>query len=65
MAKKCCVKDCRGNYDDVKKTSVFRFPQDPNENERWGKAIPRDNISNRMTQWFVLHIGLTILNSKW
>ena len=32
------------NYDDGKKTSVFRFPQDSNENERWRKAIPRDNI---------------------
>ena len=44
MVKKCCVKDCRGNYDDGKKTSVFRFSQDPNENERWRKPIPRDNI---------------------
>ena len=44
MGKKCCVTRCNGNFDDGNKATVFRFPRDPAENERWRKAIPKDNI---------------------
>ena len=44
MVKKCCVTGCRSNYDSKNKVSVFRFPKDKEERERWKKAIPRDNI---------------------
>ena len=46
MGKKCCVSRCSGNFDEASKASVFRLPKDPTENERWRKAIPRDNIPN-------------------
>ena len=46
MGTKCCVSRCSGNFDEANKASVFRLPKDPTENERWRKAIPRDNIPN-------------------
>ena len=44
MGKKCCVTGCEGNYNNGTKASVYRFPQNPAEKERWRKSIPRDNI---------------------
>ena len=44
MVKKCCVARCNGNFDGRNKVSVFRFPKDPEENQRWRSAIPRENI---------------------
>ena len=44
MGKKCCVSRCNGNFDADNKASVFRFPRDAAENERWRKVIPRENI---------------------
>ena len=46
MGMKCCVSQCSGNFDEANKASVFRLPTDPAENERWRKAIPRENIPN-------------------
>ena len=48
MPRKCCVTGCSSNYDSVKKkTKVFRLPSDPEERQRWMKAIPRDNIPDK------------------
>ena len=45
MPRKCCVTGCNSNYDSVKnKTTTFRLPRDPEERQRWIKAIPRENI---------------------
>ena len=44
MGRKCCVTDCRSNYDPTDKISAFRLTKDKDERERWMKAIPRDSI---------------------
>ena len=50
MVKKCCVYACESNYDsirmnpDVPKISVFRFPKNIEERERWIKSIPRNGL---------------------
>ena len=40
------VTGCRGNYDSECKVKTFRLPQKKHseEQQRWLKAIPRDNI---------------------
>ena len=46
MPKKCCVFACRTNYKDQQndKISVYRFPKDQDERERWRKSIPNANL---------------------
>ena len=58
MVKKCCVYGCRTNYsselkqqnekevfqENNNKLSVYRFPKDPSERERWKKAVPNENL---------------------
>ena len=40
MPNKCCVTDCKGNYDSSKEAvSVFRFPKDPEDRENWVQAL--------------------------
>ena len=46
MGRKCCVTNCRGNYDFKSKEKVFRLPVDENERKRWLSVIPRDNTPN-------------------
>ena len=46
MGRKCCVTECRGNYDKNHKATVFRLPSaktNPHERKRWLQVIPRDN----------------------
>ena len=49
MPKKCCVTGCKSNYtsSNEEKVAVYRLPKDPEERERWCKAIPRDNIPDK------------------
>ena len=43
--KKCCVTACKSNYaSETEKVTVYRLPSDHEEQQRWIKAIPRDNI---------------------
>ncbi|XP_049269019.1 uncharacterized protein LOC119382267 [Rhipicephalus sanguineus] len=44
MPNKCCVPQCRGNYDSTYKVRVFRFPQDDELRRKWLRAIPRDSF---------------------
>jgi hypothetical protein len=46
MPYKCCIPECRGNYDATEersddKVSVFRFPDDPDLRAKWIRMIPR------------------------
>ena len=48
MPRKCCVTRCSSNYDSTKeKITTYRLPKDPEERQRWIKAIPRDNIPDK------------------
>ena len=45
MVIKCCVTGCKSNYlSEKEKVTVHRLPSDPEERQRWIKAIPRGNI---------------------
>ena len=45
MVRKCCVTGCKSNYlSEKEKVTVYRLPSDLEEQQRWIKAIPRDNI---------------------
>ncbi|BFZ14279.1 hypothetical protein BsWGS_17318 [Bradybaena similaris] len=44
MPKKCCVPECRSNYDSTREyVTVFKFPSDSVMRETWKKCIPRKN----------------------
>ena len=41
MPNKCCVGNCKGNYDSNKDfVPSYHFPKDPEERERWRNALP-------------------------
>ena len=49
MPKKCCVYACRTNYNSEKtkgcdKLSVFRFPTNTDEQQKWIQAVPNANL---------------------
>ena len=48
MGKKCYVYACKTNYSSKKlksdKISVYRFPEDETEKEKWIKAVPNANL---------------------
>ena len=48
MGKKCYVYACKTNYSSEKlksdKISVYRFPEDETEKEKWIKAVPNANL---------------------
>ena len=49
MPKKCCVYACSTNYARSKnksqdKVSVFRFPKDISDKEKWMQAVPNSNL---------------------
>lgn len=44
MLYKCCVPQCRGNYDSTRKVRVFRFPHDEELCRKWVRAVPRENF---------------------
>ena len=53
MPRKCCATGCNSNYNSVKdKTTTFRLPRDPEERQRWIKAIPRENIPDSLYKRF-------------
>ena len=59
MVLKCCVTACKSNYASEKeKVPVYRLPFDPEERQRWIKAIPRDNKTRyiQSTQLYVQSI---------
>ena len=50
MPYKCCIPECRGNYDATKermdeKVSVFSFPDDPDLRAKWLRMIPRKDYA--------------------
>ena len=50
MPYKCCVPKCKSNYlteekEKKEKVSIYRFPPDKEEKNKWIKAIPRANLT--------------------
>ena len=42
MPLKCCVPNCNSNYKSSgEKVSIYKFPKDENEKQKWSKVIPR------------------------
>ncbi|XP_046987114.1 uncharacterized protein LOC124575171 [Schistocerca americana] len=43
MPRRCCMPNCRGNYDNGPKVSVFYFPSDDNLRRKWLSAVHRQD----------------------
>ncbi|XP_077512048.1 uncharacterized protein LOC144122987 [Amblyomma americanum] len=43
---RCCVPNCRGNYDNGPKVRVFSFPKD-DRRAKWERAVRRDDVDIR------------------
>ena len=49
MPRKCCVGDCRSNYDTAKETTeVHSFPCNATECERRAKALPKTPTKDKV-----------------
>ena len=57
MGRKCCVANCKGNYDKQAKVKVYRLARNLEERKRWLTIIPR-NIIPLYIQLYVKNIGL-------
>ena len=65
MGKTCCVPNCQSNYKKIKNkqqedklhVSVYRFPKDPVEKNRWKDSIPRVNL--------VINEGTVVCKLHW
>ena len=45
MVRWCCVTGCNCSYLlEIEKVTVYRLPSDSEEQQRWAKAISRDNV---------------------
>ena len=44
MERKCCVVNCKEDYNKQTKVKVFRLPRNLGQRKRWLTIIPRDNI---------------------
>ena len=49
MDKKCCVKNCYGNYDNDSKEKDFRLSKNKEEREKWLKIILRNTPISKKT----------------
>ncbi|XP_049805645.1 uncharacterized protein LOC126248581 [Schistocerca nitens] len=45
MPYRCCVPNCRGNYDGGPKVTVFKFPEDEATRKKWLSRIRRHNFT--------------------
>ncbi|XP_049800302.1 uncharacterized protein LOC126235633 [Schistocerca nitens] len=45
MPYRCCVPNCRGNYDGGPKVTVFKFPEDEATRKKWLSSIRRHNFT--------------------
>ena len=55
MVRRCCVTSCNSSYLlEKEKVTVYRLPSDSEEQQRWAKAISRDNvpIGQKFSSWF-------------
>ena len=43
MRRKCCVRNCEGNYNSANEAKVFQLPKGPEEREHWLRIIPKYN----------------------
>ncbi|KAH8026459.1 hypothetical protein HPB51_020569 [Rhipicephalus microplus] len=41
---RCCMPNCKGNYDNGPKVHLFSFPSDPVRKAKWQRAVRRDDI---------------------
>ena len=44
MPNKCCVTNCRSNYKNAPKKTVFKFPDDEDRRKLWIRKIPRQGF---------------------
>ncbi len=52
MPRKCCVYECRTNYTPSERGTVFRFPNDATERNRWLASLPNKDLT------WTEHIGI-------
>ena len=45
----CCVPQCKGNYRNGPKVTVFGFPKDPELKKKWIYAVKRKDFIPSMT----------------
>ncbi|XP_037508565.1 THAP domain-containing protein 2-like [Rhipicephalus sanguineus] len=41
---RCCVPNCKGNYDTGPKVRLFEFPRNPERRSQWQRAVRRGDI---------------------
>lgn len=61
MPNKCGIVNCKGNYNDANKYSVFKVPKDESERKKWLDVLPpRENFVLDPAKFFlsVRNIGL-------
>ena len=44
MVRRCCVTNCKSNYNPQNRVKTFRLPRNIEERKRWIVIIPRDNV---------------------
>ena len=45
MTKKCCIRECKGNYNKENQRKVFRLPNSETERKLWLSSIPRSTLT--------------------
>ncbi|KAH8021975.1 hypothetical protein HPB51_020585 [Rhipicephalus microplus] len=45
---RCCVPNCRGNYDNRPKVRLFSFPRDAKRRAEWQRAVRRSDVDVRL-----------------
>ncbi|KAH7936397.1 hypothetical protein HPB52_022433 [Rhipicephalus sanguineus] len=45
---RCCVPNCRGNYDNGPKVRLFSFPRDAKRRAEWQRAVRRSDVDVRL-----------------
>ena len=64
MPNKCCVAFCKGNYDSENEIkTVFRFPKNVEEREKWRLALP-NVIKVRYTVLIIHNLLLSLHLTK-
>ena len=44
MTKKCCIRECKGNYNKENRRKVFRLPNNETERKLWLSSIPKSTL---------------------
>ena len=67
MGRKCCVANCKWNYDKQTKVKVYKLPRNFEERKRWLTIIAWDNISvdKNSCMWKTLAWKLSCKTRLW